>query len=123
MAELTFSGVIKLNIHGYGEYFIDYMKEETGLKLRLLQVIFLNVPLRRIADHIFKILIITGGFRKTQNSGFIELCCILRKMWYQRCHIIILDPQPRAQAMIRLKQTVCGHIINLFYYPWIFFKS
>lgn len=33
MAELTFSGVIKLNIHGYGEYFIDYMKEETGLKL------------------------------------------------------------------------------------------
>lgn len=79
MAELTFSGVIKLNIHGVREYFIDYMKEETGLKLHLQQVIFLNVPLRRIVDHIFKILILTGEFRKTPNFCFIQFATSLGK--------------------------------------------
>lgn len=120
MAKLMFSEVINFNIHGYGEYFIDYMKEETGLKLHLLQVIFLNVPLRRIVDQIFKILVITGGFRKTQNSCFTELCGILKRMWCRRCHVIILDCQPRAQAMILPKAISLRAHSNLFSYTWIF---
>ena len=53
MVVLTFSELIKLNIHGDREYFIDYMKGETGLKVYSQQVIFLNVLLRRIVYHIF----------------------------------------------------------------------
>lgn len=98
MVVLTFSELIKLNIHGDREYFIDYMKGETGLKVYSQQVIFLNVLLRRIVYHIFKFLILTREFKKTQNSCFTELCHIFRKIWYPRCHIIILDLQSRLKS-------------------------
>lgn len=93
MVVLTFSELIKLNIDGDREYFIDYMKGETSLKVYSQQVIFLNVLLRRIVYHIFKFLILTREFKKTQNSCFTELCHIFRKIWYPRCHVIILDLQ------------------------------
>lgn len=117
MAELTSSRVIKFNTHGNGEYFIDYMKEETGLKLHLQQVIFLNVPLRRIVDHIFKILILTREFRKAQNSCFMELCHVFRKISSLRCHIIILNLQPRVQMQsFSPKAISLWAYNNLFYY-------
>ena len=42
MVVLMFSELIKLNIDGDREYFIDYMKGETSLKVYSQQVIFLN---------------------------------------------------------------------------------
>ena len=79
MVVLTFSELTKLNIDGDREYFIDYMKGETSLKVYSQQVIFLNVLLRRIVYHIFKFLILTREFKKTQNSCFTELCHTLGK--------------------------------------------
>lgn len=106
---------IKLNIHRDREYFLHYTKGETGSKLHLQQVIFLNVPLRRIVDHIFRFLVLTREFRKTQNSCFKEFCPIFRKIWYPKCQIIILDLQRTApKQWFCLKQSVCAHIITCF---------
>lgn len=118
MAELTFLGVIKLNTPGDRNYFIDYMKEETGLKLQLQQVIFLNVPLRKIVDHIFKILILTGEFRKAQNSCFIEVCRIFRKIRDPRCYRIILNLQPRVVVILLKAISLWAHN-NLFHCTFI----